>query len=62
MEERRKMSERRVNTPKQGLPLYYARAMEDRRQNNQFTAKRHWTEYNIKLITRCLTGNPAGGR
>lgn len=32
MIERRKISDRRVNAPKQGLPLYYTRHITDRRQ------------------------------
>lgn len=55
MEERRKMTDRRVNPPRQGLPLYYARSIEDRRQNTLSIATRHWTEYDIALIIRCLT-------
>jgi hypothetical protein len=35
MEERRKIKDRRVNGPKQCLPLYYARNSVDRRKNLQ---------------------------
>ena len=55
MVERRKIGERRVNPPKQGLPFYRTRHFADRRQNNRPTVKKHWTEYDIDLITRCLT-------
>jgi hypothetical protein len=46
-----------VNAPKQDLPFYHARNIADRRQNNQSTMKKHWTDYDIGLITRCLTDN-----
>jgi hypothetical protein len=57
MEERRKMSDRRVNPPKQGLPTYYTRHLADRRKNNLPAARKHWTEVDINLISRCLTEN-----
>jgi len=64
MEERRKMIDRRVNAPKQGLPFYYTRHTANRRQINQATGWNPWKEYDIDLITRCLTDNlmDAGGR
>ena len=35
MGERRKIDERRVNLPRQGLPLYYTRHIADRRESVQ---------------------------
>jgi hypothetical protein len=55
MVERRETSDRRVNTPKQGLPFYCTRQITDRRQKKLTMPKKHWTEYDIELITRCLT-------
>jgi hypothetical protein len=46
-----------MNPPEQVLPHYYTRNITDRRQINQSTQKKHWTEYDIGLITRCLTDN-----
>jgi hypothetical protein len=57
MEERRKLRDRRVNAPRRSAPLHYARRIADRRQINLITPKKHWTEYDIELITRCLTSN-----
>jgi hypothetical protein len=57
MEERRKTGERRVNSPGQGAPFYCTRQIADRRRNTQPTPKKHWSEYDIDLITRCLTDN-----
>jgi len=42
MEERRKMRDRRVNAPKQGLPFYYTRHIADRRHDNLATGWNHW--------------------
>jgi hypothetical protein len=55
MEERRKIGERRVNTSRQGVPLFCARHIADRREENTPKPKKHWAEYDIDLITRCLT-------
>ena len=55
MEERRKIGDRRVNTSMQGQLFYCTRHIQDRRQNNLAMPKKHWTEYDIDLITRCLT-------
>jgi hypothetical protein len=55
MVERREIRDRRVNPPKQGLPFYCTRHIADRRQNNLPRVSKHWTEYDIDLITRCLT-------
>jgi hypothetical protein len=57
MEERRKMSDRRVKAPEQHSPFYHARNIVDRRQKNRSTLKKHWTEYDVGLVTRCLTDN-----
>jgi hypothetical protein len=59
MEERRKVGDRRVNPSTQGLPFdfYCTRQIADRRQNNRPRMRKHWTEYDINLITRCLTDN-----
>gem|GEM_PF-5919630 len=35
MAERRKIGDRRVNPPRQGLPLYYTRHIADRRESVQ---------------------------
>ncbi|MGB7933855.1 MAG: hypothetical protein WCH04_16840 [Gammaproteobacteria bacterium] len=35
MVERRKIGDRRVNPPRQGLPLYYTRHIADRRESAQ---------------------------
>jgi hypothetical protein len=53
--EKRRISDRRVNSPKQGQSFYCRRHIADRRQNNLPTVRKHWTEYDIDLITRCLT-------
>jgi hypothetical protein len=53
-EERRRTGDRRVNIPKQWAPFYCTRQIMDRRQNKP---KKHWSEYDVDLITRCLTGN-----
>ena len=55
MAERRKAGDRRVNTSKQEAPFYCTRQIPDRRHNNLTMPKKHWTEYDIDLITRCLT-------
>jgi len=55
MVERREVGDRRINPTKQGLPFHCTRHIADRRQNNLPTVKKHWTEYDIDLITRCLT-------
>jgi hypothetical protein len=55
MVERRKVGDRRINPTRQGLLFYCNRHMADRRQNNLPTVRKHWTEYDIDLITRCLT-------
>jgi hypothetical protein len=57
MEERRKIRDRRVNPPKESLPGYYTRRIADRRQSTLAPEWKHWTEYDIDLITRCLTDN-----
>jgi hypothetical protein len=59
MEERRKIIDRRVNSPTKDLPFYRVRNIIDRRKNNRSTAKKHWMDYDIGLITRCLTDNLA---
>lgn len=44
MVERRKIMDRRVNPPKQGLPFYYTRHIADRRamaQRPQWNARRY---------------------
>jgi len=60
MEERRKAGDRRVQPNKQRRPLNCTRHMADRRQNKQPIPKKHWTAYDIDLITRCLTGKEVG--
>jgi hypothetical protein len=56
MLERRNIGDRRVNPSRQGLPFYCTRRrIADRRQNNLPTVSKHWTEYDIDLITRYLT-------
>ena len=60
MVERRKIRDRRMNPPRQGQAFYYTRHMADRRQNNLPTVRKHWTEYDIDLITRCLTDKLVG--
>lgn len=40
MVERRKIRDRRVNPPRQGLPLYYTRHIADRREP-AYAAQRH---------------------
>jgi hypothetical protein len=35
MVERRKIGDRRINPPRQGLPLYYTRHIADRRESAQ---------------------------
>jgi hypothetical protein len=55
MVERRKTGDRRVQTSMLGQPFYCTRQIGDRRQNNLPMPKKHWTEYDIDLITRCLT-------
>ena len=55
MEERRKTGDRRVKTPRQGGSFYCTRQVADRGRNNLATLKKHWSEYDIDLITRCLT-------
>jgi hypothetical protein len=35
MVERRKIGDRRINPPRQGLPLYYTRHITDRRESAQ---------------------------
>jgi hypothetical protein len=58
MDERRKIRDRRVNSRKECLMLYYACHITERRQANLATVwKKHRTEYDIDLITRCLTEN-----
>ena len=57
MAERRKIIDRRVNPPRQGLPFYYTRYTGDRRLIIQATQWNPWKEYDIDLITRCLTDN-----
>jgi hypothetical protein len=42
MTERRKIRERRVNPPKQGLPLYYQRYTADRRRSAQPASWNPW--------------------
>ena len=55
MEERRKTGDRRVNISKQGVPFHCTRHIADRRKKNTPRPKKHWTEYDVDLITRCLT-------
>jgi hypothetical protein len=55
MVERRNIGDRRVNPSRQWLPFYSTCHIADRRQNNLPTVRKHWTEYDIDLITRCLT-------
>ena len=55
MEERRKTGDRRINTPNEKLAFYCTRQITDRRHTRQPGARKHWTEYDIDLITRCLT-------
>jgi hypothetical protein len=55
MVERRNIGDRRVNPSRQGLPFYCTRQIADRRQKSLAMPKKHWTEYDIDLITRCLT-------
>lgn len=57
MEERRVMIDRRVTAPDQHLHSYRARSHTDRRKHNRSTIKKHWMDYDIGLITRCLTDN-----
>jgi hypothetical protein len=57
MEERRKITDRRGDSPPRDLPFYRARNGTDRRQRNPRTVKKHWMDYDIGLITRCLTDN-----
>ena len=60
MVERRSTGDRRVNPSSQWLPCYSIRRTADRRQNNLHAVSKHWTEYDINLITRCLTDNLVG--
>ena len=60
MEERRKIGDRRLNHNKQRRPFNCTRHMADRRQNNLSAPKKHWTAYDIDLVTRCLTGKEVG--
>ena len=55
MMERRKTGERRVATPKRAAPFYCTRQIADRRKKDTARPKKHWTEYDIDLITHCLT-------
>jgi hypothetical protein len=55
MEERRKIEDRRANTSKRRAPFYCTRRIADRRKKYTHRPKKHWTEYDIDLITRCLT-------
>jgi hypothetical protein len=57
MLERREIGDRRVNSSRQGQPFdfYCTRHIADRRQNNRPAVRKHWTEVDIDLITRCLT-------
>jgi hypothetical protein len=55
MVERRNIVDRRVNPSRQWQPFYCTRRIVDRRQNNLPAVSKHWTEYDIDLITRCLT-------
>ena len=52
MLERRNIGDRRVNPSRQGLPFYCTRQVADRRQKSLAMPKKHWTEYDIDLITR----------
>ena len=54
MQERRKIKERRVNAPKEGLPLYYARNRVDRRQSHRPTAASQSADFDIDLLASCL--------
>jgi hypothetical protein len=60
MVERRSIGDRRVNPSGQWHPLDCTRRIADRRQNNLPAVSKHWTEYDIDLITRCLTDNLDG--
>jgi len=55
MMERRKTGDRRTNTSKRRAPFYCTRLIADRRKKYTPRPKMHWTEYDIDLITRCLT-------
>lgn len=58
MVERRHIGDRRMDPSRQRLPIYCTRRIADRRQYNLPTVSKHWTEYDIDLITRCLTDKP----
>ena len=60
MVERRNTGDRRVNSSRQWQPCYCIRRIADRRQNNPHPVSKHWTEYDIDLITRCLTDKLVG--
>lgn len=51
MKERRKLKDRRVKPPKQGLPSYYTRHISDRRKNNMLPELIN--EDRIQYAARC---------
>jgi hypothetical protein len=55
MVERRNIGDRRMDPSRQRQPIYCTSRIADRRQNNLPTVSKHWTEYDIDLITRYLT-------
>ena len=62
MEERRKLGDRRTNTSKRRAPFECRRQIANRRKKYTPRPKKHWTEYDIDLITRCLTDGLDGYR
>ena len=54
MQERRKIKERRVNAPKEGLPLYYARNSVDRRKSLQPKVEKQSEVNDFDLLTPSL--------
>jgi len=51
MNERRKTSRRRVNPPQHGLPPYYTRDTQDRRQSHAHAAQYHAEEIHSEHVT-----------
>ncbi len=51
MKERRKRRDRRVNTPRQGMPPYYTRGVRDRRQHDVSMARSQPEEFHREPAT-----------